>query len=141
LQAFTVRGSLRGMPILDHISVFVTDLAASRRFYEQALEPLGIKTLMAFDGACGLGREKPELWLGVGPASFQQAAQLAPITPIHVAIAARNRAEVDAFYKAAMAAGGKDFGPPGVRAIYHPNYYGAFVLDPDGHNLEAVFHG
>ena len=80
-------------------------------------------------------------WIGAVPASFQKPEQLRVITPIHIAFAARNRAEVDAFYKAAIGAGGKDFGAPGIRADYHPNYYGAFVLDPDGHNIEAVFHG
>jgi catechol 2,3-dioxygenase-like lactoylglutathione lyase family enzyme len=96
---------------------------------------------MDFGQACGFGREKPEFWLGAGPASFQTPDQLRTITPTHVAFLAQGRAEVDAFYAAALAAGGKDFGAPGVRAHYHPNYYGAFVLDPDGHDIEAVFHG
>ncbi|HVZ37346.1 MAG TPA: hypothetical protein VG963_33220, partial [Polyangiaceae bacterium] len=67
--------------------------------------------------------------------------QVRVITPVHVAFAARGRAQVDAFHRAALAAGAKDFGAPGLRAEYHPNYYGAFVLDPDGHDVEAVFHG
>ena len=78
--------------------------------------------------------------LGAGPSSFQRPEHLAPITPVHIAFTARSRDEVNAFYEAAIAAGGKDFGAPGVRPEYHANYYGAFVLDPDGHNVEAVYH-
>jgi catechol 2,3-dioxygenase-like lactoylglutathione lyase family enzyme len=129
------------MPILDHITLTVGDYARSKAFYEKALAPLGIKLLMDFGQACGFGRDKPELWFGVGPTSFQKAEQLRVITPMHVAFSATSRAEVDAFYRAALEAGGKDYGAPGVRTHYHPNYYGAFVLDPDGHDIEAVFHG
>ncbi len=96
---------------------------------------------MEFGTACGFGRDKkPELWIGEGVASFQKPENVKVITPVHVSLAARSRAEVDAFYKAALAAGGKDNGAPGVREQYHPSYYGAFVLDPDGHNIEAVIH-
>jgi catechol 2,3-dioxygenase-like lactoylglutathione lyase family enzyme len=130
------------MPILDHITLTVSDYAVSKAFYEKALAPLGIKVLMEFGQACGFGRnKKPDFWLGAGPASFQRAEHLKIITPTHVAFTAASRAEVEAFHAAALAAGGKDFGAPGVRAHYHPNYYGAFVLDPDGHDIEAVFHG
>ena len=80
----------------------------------------------------GLGRGgKPQLWLSQGEP---------PVSPLHIAFAARNRAEVDAFHAAALAAGGKDNGAPGLRPHYHPNYYGAFAIDPDGHNIEAVCH-
>ncbi len=129
------------MPILDHVTLTVGDYARSKAFYEKALAPLGIKLLMDFGQACGFGRDKPELWFGTGPTSFQKAEQLRVITPMHLAFSATSRAEVDAFYRAALEAGGKDYGAPGVRAHYHPNYYGAFVLDPDGHDIEAVFHG
>ena len=130
------------MGILDHITLSVSDYARSKAFYEKALAPLGIKPLMDFGQACGFGRgEKPEFWIGEGAASFQKPEHLSVITPTHVAFAAKDRAEVDAFYRAALAAGGKDFGAPGVRAHYHPNYYGAFILDLDGHDIEAVFHG
>jgi catechol 2,3-dioxygenase-like lactoylglutathione lyase family enzyme len=129
------------MAILDHVTLTVGDYARSKAFYEKALAPLGIKLLMDFGQACGFGRDKPELWLGAGPASFQKPEQLRVITPMHVAFSAATRAEVDAFHHAALEAGGKDYGAPGVRAHYHPNYYGAFVLDPDGHDIEAVFHG
>jgi predicted lactoylglutathione lyase len=83
-----------------------------------------------FDTA-GLGREKPFLWIG-------GAGKTQP--PMHIAIRAEDRAEVDAFYKAALVAGGTDNGAPGLSPHYHPNYYGAFIIDPEGHNLEAVCH-
>ncbi|HEX2731564.1 MAG TPA: VOC family protein [Polyangiaceae bacterium] len=129
------------MSILDHVTLNVRNYAVSKAFFEKALAPLGIRPLMEFGEACGFGRErKPDFWLGTGPTTFQTAEQLKLITPTHIAFAAKSRAEVDAFHQAALAAGGKDFGAPGLRPQYHPNYYGAFVLDPDGHNIEAVFH-
>ena len=130
------------MSILDHLTCPVSDYARSKAFYERSLAPLDIKAIMEFGQACGFGRgQKPEFWIGRGPASFQKPEHLRLITPLHIAFAARSRAEVDAFYAAALAAGAKDFGAPGLRAHYHPTYYGAFVLDPDGHDIEAVFHG
>src|SRR5690242_2040597 len=109
--------------MIDHISLNVRDLDASKKFYAAALAPLGYAVMMEFPGVAGLGDGKPDFWLGargeVGPAT-------------HIAFAAKDRATVEAFYRAAIAAGGKDNGGPGVRAQYHPNYYGAFVLDPDG---------
>jgi catechol 2,3-dioxygenase-like lactoylglutathione lyase family enzyme len=124
--------------MIDHIGVAVRDLEKSIAFYEKALAPLGYVLIMKLDGkAAGFGiGGKPDFWIGAGPAT-------GPATgpgPIHVAIRAKGRADVRAFYEAAMAAGGKDNGPPGVREHYHPDYYGAFVLDPDGHNVEAVCH-
>jgi catechol 2,3-dioxygenase-like lactoylglutathione lyase family enzyme len=129
------------MAILDHIGISVSDIARSRAFYEKALAPLGITVVMEYGPFCGLGRDKkPDFWIGQGKTSYQNDEQLDAITPVHVSFVARSRAEVDAFYKAAMAAGGRDHGAPGPRPEYHPNYYGAFVLDPDGHNVEAVIH-
>jgi catechol 2,3-dioxygenase-like lactoylglutathione lyase family enzyme len=125
--------------VIDHIGLSVSDYERALSFYEQALKPLGIATVMKVPAehaggheAAGLGRNgKPEFWIsGEG--------RTTPHT--HIAFIADNRAAVDAFHKAALAAGGKDNGAPGVRAYYHPNYYGAFVLDPDGHNIEAVCH-
>ncbi len=117
--------------MIDHLGIAVTDFARSRAFYLAALAPLGYELLMEFPGVAGFGvKPKPDFWFSVGPA----------VAPIHICFRASTRKLVDAFYAAAIAAGGKDNGPPGVRAMYHPDYYGAFVLDPDGHNVEAVCH-
>jgi catechol 2,3-dioxygenase-like lactoylglutathione lyase family enzyme len=130
------------MSVLDHITLVVSDYVRSKAFYEQALAPLGIKPIIEFGQGCGFGQgARPDFWIGTGPASFQRAEHLRIITPTHVAFVARSRAEVDAFHAAAIAAGASDFGAPGLRPHYHPGYYGAFVLDPDGHDIEAVFHG
>ena len=116
----------------DHIGVSVTDFEKSKAFYAQALAPLGIGVVMEGPGWAMVGRPgKPEFWFG---------AHGNPPGPIHIAFAAANRAEVRAFHGAAIAAGGRNNGGPGIRAQYHPNYYGAFVFDPDGHNVEAVCH-
>ena len=124
--------------IIDHISLNVADFEAMTAFYEKALAPLGVTTIMrlgkeitgGFEIA-GLGREKPFLWI----------AEVGKTEPhMHIALRADSHAEVDAFHKAALAAGGKDNGRPGLRPHYHPGYYGAFVIDPEGHNLEAVCH-
>jgi catechol 2,3-dioxygenase-like lactoylglutathione lyase family enzyme len=129
------------MSILDHVTLVVSDYDRSKAFYEKALAPLGIRRLMEFGQAAGFGKDgKPVFWIGTGPASFQRPEHLRLITPTHIAFVAADRGEVEAFYEAALAAGGKDFGAPGVRAHYHPRYFGAFVLDPDGHDIEAVFH-
>ena len=116
--------------MIDHIVIGVSDLAASKSFYEQALAPLGYVTIMEFPGVAGMGvGGKPDFWL----------RQTDGQEPAHVAFAT-DRPTVDAFHAAALAAGGRDNGGPGVREGYHPHYYGAFVLDPDGHNVEAVCH-
>lgn len=126
------------MGVLDHIGFAVTDLASSKAFYEKALAPLDVKPLFEVtaemtggEAHCGFGRDRPEFWIGTG-------RRLQGV--LHVAFTASSRAVVDAFHEAATAAGGKDNGKPGLRPHYHPNYYGAFVLDPDGHNVEAVCH-
>lgn len=130
------------MSLIDHVTLIVSDYARSKLFYERALAPLGVRCIMEYGKAAGFGRkDKPDFWIGEGPTSYQSPAHLEVITPTHIAFAARSRAEVDAFYAAALEAGGRDFGKPGVRAIYHPGYYGGFVLDPDGHDIEAVIHG
>jgi catechol 2,3-dioxygenase-like lactoylglutathione lyase family enzyme len=125
--------------MIDHTGVSVSDFGKSKAFYAAALKPLGYEVLMeltaeqtgGYEGA-GFGEPaKPVFWIGKGTPNQP---------PLHVAFRAANRAAVDAFYKAAIAAGGRDNGPPGLRPHYHPNYYGAFVLDPDGHNIEAVCH-
>ena len=129
-------------PILDHIGINVSDFERAKAFYSKALAPLGVGLVMEFGKAAGFGRGgKPDLWVGEGNTSYQRPEHLTPITPVHVCLKAKSREEVDAFHRAALEAGAKDFGAPGLRPQYHPNYYGAFVLDPDGHNIEAVFHG
>ncbi|MGE0801030.1 MAG: VOC family protein [Lautropia sp.] len=118
--------------IIDHIGLAVSNYSHSKSFFTQALAPLGITLVMEVEGWAGFGRGgKPEFWFGT-----HSRVQ----SPMHIAFAAESRAQVDAFYEAALDAGAKDNGPPGVREIYHPNYYGAFVIGPDGHNIEAVCH-
>jgi len=118
--------------VFDHIGIGVSDLKASKAFFLRALAPLGVGVVMEFPDAAGLGQgNKPSFWLG--------SAEGKP-SPIHLAFAAENRGQVDEFYRQALAAGGKDNGPPGLRPHYHANYYGAFVIGPDGHNVEAVCH-
>ena len=120
--------------MIDHLTVHVSDIAKSLAFYRAALAPVGYEVIMEFPNFAGLGiAKKPDLWLGGGKAA-------GTITPTHVAIRADRRSVVDAFYAAAIAAGGKDNGKPGVRPHYHEHYYGAFVLDADGNNLEVVCH-
>jgi catechol 2,3-dioxygenase-like lactoylglutathione lyase family enzyme len=126
--------------MLDHLGFAVRDVAVSRAFYEKSLAPLGFGIVMEVtpemtggDTYLGFGPpHRPQFWIGTGGT---------PAGRVHVAFKAQNRAAVDAFHRAALAAGGTDNGAPGIRAHYHPDYYGAFVLDPDGHNIEAVSHG
>lgn len=124
--------------MIDHTGILVADWTKARTFYDAAFAALGGSMLMEvpteYTGGAhvgGYGRDKPDFWLTEAPAAGPGR---------HTAFAARSRAEVDAFYAAAMAAGGTDNGGPGIRADYHPNYYAAFVIDPDGNNIEAVCH-
>ena len=118
--------------MIDHLTWTVRDLGRTKAFYAAALAPLGYGVVMEFEGMLGMGRpEKPAFWLKQGEP---------PTTPMHLAFRAEERAAVDAFHAAALAAGGVDNGKPGLRPDYHPNYYGAFVFDPDGHPIEAVCH-
>ena len=117
--------------MIDHMGIAVTDLPKSVAFYKQALAPLGYELIMSFDQYAGFGiGGKPDFWIGVGT----------PKDRVHVAFRAKGRGDVRKFYEAALAAGGVDNGGPGIREIYHPEYYGAFVRDPDGHNIEACCH-
>jgi catechol 2,3-dioxygenase-like lactoylglutathione lyase family enzyme len=118
--------------MLDHLGLRVSDYAKSRRFFENALAPLGYEVVMEFGGStAGLGAAgKPDFWISPGEVSG----------PVHIAFASPDRATVVAFHEAAIAAGGRDNGAPGLRPEYHPNYYGAFVFDPDGNNIEVVCH-
>jgi catechol 2,3-dioxygenase-like lactoylglutathione lyase family enzyme len=124
--------------MIDHIGFPVSNYGRSKAFYERALAPLGYTLIMEVQQnqhdapAAGFGTAgKPDFWIG-GEGGLDRT--------VHIAIVAKDRAAVDAFYKAALAAGGKDNGAPGERP-YHPGYYAAFLLDPDGNNIEAVFHG
>jgi catechol 2,3-dioxygenase-like lactoylglutathione lyase family enzyme len=118
--------------MFDHIGLGVTNLAESKAFYLKALQPLGVEVAMEGPYGVGLGRnKKPSLWLSE---TTERPARL------HLAFTAENRRQVDEFYKAAIAAGGKDNGVPGLRLHYHQHYYAAFVIGPDGHNVEAVCH-
>lgn len=126
--------------MIDHTGVAVSNFKISKEFYTQTLAPLGYILLAEFGPevtkdvwVAGFGvAPKPDFWINEGT----------PQKPhVHVAFRAASRDEVDAFYAAGLKAGGRDNGAPGLRPHYHPNYYGAFILDPDGHNIEAVFHG
>jgi catechol 2,3-dioxygenase-like lactoylglutathione lyase family enzyme len=133
--------------MLDHVSLRVADYERSKKFYAAALSPLGYT--LAMEAASGAGFRKgfiPDFWIkqgvatssGVRPDPAELSACGGPA--VHVAFGCEDRRSVDAFYDAALAAGGRDNGAPGLRPSYHPNYYGAFVLDPDGYNVEAVCH-
>ena len=125
--------------MIDHTGVNVSDFAKSKAFYTQALAPIGYSLLADIPASvtghtdvAGFGvAPKPDFWISQGTPNHP---------PIHVAFQVATRAEVNAFYGAALAAGGRDNGGPGLRPHYHPHYWGAFVLDPDGHNIEAVCH-
>ena len=121
--------------VIDHLTVGVSDLETSRRFYSQALEPLGFGEIGPWSAA------RREISFGLEDANdFGISQEYEVGGQLHIAFAADTRAQVDAFHAAALAAGGRDNGPPGPRPEYAENYYGAFVLDPDGHNVEAVCH-
>eukprot|EP00245_Coleochaete_scutata_P005074 TRINITY_DN18351_c0_g1_i1.p1 TRINITY_DN18351_c0_g1~~TRINITY_DN18351_c0_g1_i1.p1 ORF type:complete len:134 (+),score=24.23 TRINITY_DN18351_c0_g1_i1:154-555(+) len=125
--------------MLDHIGISVSDVEKSRDFYLAALKPLNCSLLISRSTpeghlVCGIGPcQKPSFWIFPGKA--EQSG-----TGVHLCFSAEDRPSVDAFYAAAIQAGGKDNGPPGLRPMYHPNYYGAFVIDPDGNNIEACCH-
>jgi catechol 2,3-dioxygenase-like lactoylglutathione lyase family enzyme len=125
--------------MIDHTGVVVSNFGKSKAFYASALAPIGYSLIMELPASvtghtdvAGFGEPpKPDFWISRGDPNRP---------PVHIAFRVSSRATVDAFYKAALAAGGRDNGAPGLRLHYHPNYYGAFVLDPDGHNIEAVCH-
>jgi catechol 2,3-dioxygenase-like lactoylglutathione lyase family enzyme len=126
--------------MIDHLGIDVADYAASRAFYERVLATLGYGMVMEVTRAqsggyegCGFGPPgRPHFWVGTGRGT--------PGSGSHIAFSAQSRAQVDAFHAAALAAGARDNGAPGLRPHYHPNYYGAFAIDLDGHNIEAVCH-
>jgi catechol 2,3-dioxygenase-like lactoylglutathione lyase family enzyme len=120
--------------VLDHVGIQCADLAASAAFYEKVLAPLGFRKLMDFQVAIGYGAESPDFWIGEfnSGEGFRES---------HLAFKAADRAAVDAFFAAAVEAGAEVLHEPAVHPEYHENYYGAFVRDPDGNNVEAVSHG
>ena len=118
---------------LDHINLLVADVARSRDFYEKLLAPFGYR----------VNRDYGDVAAGLGNAQYAVLALVRsenPVQPIHLAFRLQSRAEVEAFFSSALALGARDNGAPGLRPHYHDSYYAAFVLDPDGHNLEAVCH-
>ena len=127
--------------MIDHTGIVASDFDRSKEFYSKALSAIGYSLLMEFPASVTLQMDvagfgelpepEPDFWVSKGSPNNP---------PIHVAFRVRTRAQVDAFFQAAIAAGGRDNGQPGLRPHYHPSYYGAFVLDPDGHNIEAVCH-
>lgn len=123
------------MTAIDHVGVFVRDFEKSLEFYEATLETLGIKLLsdMEVGGErhAGFGVDQPFFWV---------SKSAKPSTACHIAFTAKTRAEVDSFHLTGLIKGGRDNGKPGLRTEYHPDYYGAFLLDPDGNNIEAVCH-
>jgi catechol 2,3-dioxygenase-like lactoylglutathione lyase family enzyme len=138
---------LRNQNVIDHINLRVSDYDRSKAFYRAALAPLGFRLAMEVDSGAGFAKGPiPSFWVKEG--EVVSRAGLSDATPmagcggpqIHVAFSSASRAMVDEFHRAALAAGGKDNGGPGLRPNYHANYYGAFVLDPDGYNIEAVCH-
>jgi len=124
--------------MLDHVSIGVKNLKKAQVFYDAALKPLGYKRVWEIDAGSGYGQNAREPRFWIAETEKGKTARTSP--GAHVAFVATNRARVRAFYEAALAAGGKDNGAPGLRPQYHPNYYGAFVTDPDGHHVEAVCH-
>ena len=124
--------------MIDHVSYAVSDYARSRAFYDAALAPLGYRPMMDFGQVVGYGAQRgPQFWIS---AEGDPAEAVARTRGFHIAFRAQDHKAVDEFYRAALAAGGRDNGAPGVRSHYHPDYYAAFVFDPDGYRIEAVCH-
>lgn len=135
--------------MLDHIGLTISNFERSVAFYDKVLGAIGIRRLMTLipgeypgpNKVAGYGRERPQFWIGEPSASYWDSRHAPAKSPIHLAFSVDDAAQVKAFYDAALSAGGQDFGAPGPRPHYHPGYYGAFVLDLDGNNIEAVYHG
>lgn len=123
--------------MIDHVGLYVSDYAAAKKFYEPVLASIGAKMIEEpAPGVSGWGREHPTFWI----AEFAEGKKPEKREEVHVALSCTSRDQVDAFYEAAIKAGAKDNGKPGIREQYHPCYYGAFVIDADGNNIEAVCH-
>jgi catechol 2,3-dioxygenase-like lactoylglutathione lyase family enzyme len=129
----------RGIKMIDNIGIVISNYVVSKAFYSKALAPLGIELIIEVQGWAGFGAEdKAEFWFG--EANGDELKQNTSPMPMHLAFRTSSIEAVDQFYQTAIEAGATDNGKSGMREIYHPNYYGAFVIDPDGHNLEAVCH-
>jgi catechol 2,3-dioxygenase-like lactoylglutathione lyase family enzyme len=127
--------------MIDHIVITVESYAKSKAFYTKVLEPLGYGLVAEYPGGGGFGKDKkPSLWLGEARPGYWQPGHAPNKSPIHIALLAPSRAAVRAFHAAALEAGATDYGAPGLRPHFHPSYYGAFVVDLDGNDLEAVTH-
>ena len=123
--------------MINHVSVGVRDIAATRRFYDAALKPLGYQCLSEGSGSLGYGRDAVAFWIS----SSERPVPADPASGLHFCFTAPTRKSVDAFHAAALRAGGRDNGKPGLRADYGPDYYAAFVVDPDGYRIEAYCGG
>jgi len=127
--------------MIDHVVITVQSYERSKAFYIEVLAPLGYGLVREYPGGGGFGANgKPSLWIGEARPGYWHEGHAAAKSPVHLALTAPSRAAVRAFHEAALAAGATDYGAPGLWPRYHANYYGAFVLDPDGNNLEAVIH-
>lgn len=122
--------------MIDHISLPVTDIGRAKTFYDAVLATVGYRRMMDFGQSAGYGDEHPHFWIAVPPDGEAPGSAVG----VHIAFRAKDRAAVDAFHAAALAAGGRDNGMPGLRPLYHPDYYAGFVFDPDGNRIEAVCH-
>ena len=123
--------------MFDHVSIGVADIARSKKFYDAALKPLGFSRLSDGESSLGYGEKAVQLWLGATKTPVKADME----SGLHFCFLAKDRGAVDAFHAAALAAGGKDNGKPGVRADYGPKYYAAFAIDPDGYRIEAYYGG
>jgi catechol 2,3-dioxygenase-like lactoylglutathione lyase family enzyme len=119
--------------MFDHVSIGVRDIAAAKRFYDAAFQPLGYKCLSEVEGSLGYGDRAPVFWISVS----ERPVPAEPKSGLHICFAAPSRKSVDSFHTAALKAGGRDNGAPGLRADYGDDYYAAFVIDPDGYRIEA----
>jgi catechol 2,3-dioxygenase-like lactoylglutathione lyase family enzyme len=128
--------------MIDHITFVVRDYEKSKAFYAKVLATLGYELVMEpMPKVGGFGKNgKPDFWISETRPTYWTASHGPSTSPFHIAFKAESRAAVDAFHRAALEAGGKDFGAPGPRPLYHAGYYGAFALDPDGNDVEAVIH-
>ena len=120
--------------MIAHISIGARDVAKARSFYDAALKPLGYTCLSSGEDSLGYGAKEPEFWVS----ATEHPVPADDRSGLHICFTAPTRTAVDAFHKAALQFGGKDNGKPGLRPQYHANYYGGFVKDPDGNNIEAV---